>query len=133
MIVAKDKLGVTTYFEDKKLIESTYKGRVDMSMSFDHLNKVAKFYETHEIRGAIIDLRELFGSFVKVMDYLLETFYPIAQKSGIKAQALVVTDDLIMKSLSGKLQNLASEFNITARVFNSREEAEEWMDSILTN
>lgn len=132
MIVAKDKLGVTEFFEDKKLIESTYKGRVDTTMSFDHLNKVAKFYSAHEIKGAIIDLTGLYGSFVKVMDYLSGSFYPIAQKSGLKAQAFILTDDLIIKNMASKLQGLTVKFGIEAKTFYSKEEARHWIEPIIT-
>lgn len=131
MIVAKDKLGVTKYTEDLKLIESTYKGRVDTEMSAVHLSKVAEFYSKNEIRGAIIDLRGLYGSFVKMMDYLVDTFYPIAQKSGMKAQAFIIRDDLIIKNLADKLKQLTPTFNIKARIFSTPQEAKVWIESII--
>lgn len=131
MIVAKDKLGVTKYTEDIKLIESTYKGRVDTDMSVAHLSKVAEFYSKNEIRGAIIDLRGLYGSFLKVMEYLVDTFYPIAQKSGMRAQAFVITDDLIIKSMADKLKQVTPTFNIKASVFSTPQEAKVWIESII--
>lgn len=131
MIVAKDKLGVTEYIEDLKLIESTYKGRVDTDLSVVHLSKVAEFYSKNEIRGAVIDLRGLYGSFVKVMEYLVDTFYPIAKKSGMKAQAFVITDDIIIKTMAEKLKDVTPKFNIEARVFSTPKEARSWIDSII--
>lgn len=131
MIIVKDKLGTTEFKSDKKLIRSIYKGRVDTDMSFEHLGKVVEFYRTNEVNGAIIDLRQLYGSFAKIMGYLSQNFYPIAKKSGLKAQAFIVKDDLIIKNLASKLEDLTTNFNIRARIFYKKEDAEEWMDSIL--
>jgi len=130
MVAVEDKLGLTEYIEEKHLIISTYKGRVDNQMSFDHLGAVINFYKKHSVTAAIIDLRELYGSFIKVMDYLGETFYPVALKSGLKAQAFIVTDDLIIKNLTKKLESITIKFNIEAHTFASIEEANIWIDDI---
>jgi len=131
MIVVEDKLGITKYLEDKKIIVSAYKGRVDIDMSFDHLAKVIEFYKHNEVRAAIIDLRELYGSFAVVMDYLGKAFYPIAIKSGLKAQAYILKNDLIIENLASKLQMLTKKFNVEARTFYTKEEANQWINSII--
>lgn len=130
MIVVKDKLGLTEYIEEQHLIISTYKGRVDNEMSFDHLKAVISFYKEHSVTAAIIDLRELYGSFIKVMDYLGESFYPVAVKSGLKAQAFIVTDDLIIRNLTKKLESITVNFNIEAKTFASIEGAKKWINKI---
>ncbi len=131
MIVAKDKLALTEYIKAKKLIISTYKGRVDKDMSFVHLVKVKEFYTNNQVNVAIIDLRELYGSFINVMDYLAQSFYPVAVKSGLKAQAFVITDDLIIENMASKLVELTSKFDIKARTFSTKRKAEEWIDTII--
>ena len=127
MIVAEDKLGKTEYVKDIKLIISTYRGRVDKAMSFDHLGKVIEFYKNNEVKYAIINLLELYGSFAPVMEYLESSFYPVAIKSGLKAQAIIVTDDLIIKNLTNKLKAITSRFSVDARTFATKEEAMKWL------
>ncbi len=131
MIIVEDKLGKTEYLEDKKIIASTYKGRVDRDMSFDHLAKVIEFYKNNEVQAAIIDLTQLYGSFAVIMEYLGKSFYPIAVKSGLKAQAYILKDDLIIENLASKLQSLTKKFKIEAQTFNTKEEAVVWIDSII--
>ena len=131
MVIVEDYLGITKFQKKKKLIESTYKGRVDKDMSFDHLAKVVDFYSNNEVNAAIIDLRQLYGSFAKVMEYLSGSFYPVAVKSGLKAQAFILHDDLIIKHLTEKLEVITANFGIMARIFNTKEEAQEWLNSFL--
>ena len=131
MIVVKDKIGLTEYLEDKKLIISTYKGIVESDLSFSHLSKVVAFYKVNEVKGAVIDLQNLYGSFVRVMEYLTESFYPIASKSGLKAQAYILKDDLIIKNMAEKLKILGKKFNIEARTFSNKEEALKWIESVI--
>lgn len=131
MVIVEDSLGITRFQKKHKLIESIYRGRVDKDMSFNHLAKVVDFYQNNEVNAAIIDLRELYGSFAKVMEYLSGSFYPIVVKSGLKAQAFILDDDLIIKNLTGKLEIITANFNIETRTFNNKKEAEEWVKSFL--
>ncbi len=129
MLVVKDHIGKTLFEQDTKRIISTYKGRVNKEISLVHLEKVAKFYQQNEVHTAIIDLREIYGSFVKILSYLGESFYPMAIKSGLKAQAFVITDDLIIKNLTKKIAHITDTYDVQARTFATCEEAAVWLDT----
>ncbi len=127
MIVVNDQMGLTEYIESERLIISSYKGRVDHEASIAHLSAVIDFYKQHEVKAAIIDLREVFGSFFKIMEYLSDSFYPIALKSGLKAQAFVLTDDIIIKNLTKKLGIITSTFDVKSKTFATKEDAKKWL------
>lgn len=78
----------------------------------------------------MVDVSTVLGSFAKVLAFLESDYYPVAIKNGLKVQAYVASDDLIIKNLSARLEMMASMFNIKSDVFKTRDEAEEWVKSI---
>lgn len=127
MIIAQNKLATTTFYPDIKLLISVYKGRVKIDLALEHLANVVEFYITNSVNGSVADLHQLLGSYAKVMDYLVESYYPAAVKSGLKIQAYVVSQDLINENLGGRLDELASKFGIKSAVFSDRKQAEAWV------
>lgn len=131
MIIAQNKLATTTFFDEKKKLVSLYKGRVNIDLALEHLANVVEFYHSNSVNGSVADLHKLVGSYAKVMDYLVESYYPAAVKSGLKIQAYVVSQDLINENLGFRLDGLAAKFGILSSVFTSRKEAETWVDNYL--
>lgn len=131
MIVAQNKLATTTFDKTRRLLESTYVGRVNIDLALEHLANVVEFYTKNEVQGSIANLSRLIGSYVKVIDYLVESYYPAATKSGLKVQAYVVSKDLINENLGNELDALAKKFGITSVVFTNKEEAEAWVNQQL--
>ena len=133
MVITENKLASTSYYETEKMLISVYKGRVNINLALEHLANVVEFYTKNTVYGSVADLSQLHGSFAKVIDYLVESYYPSAVKSGLKIQAYVVSEDLIIENLGFKLDKLASEFNIKSAVFNSRKQAETWVKDYLNS
>lgn len=133
MIIAQNKLATTTFNPDTKLLISVYKGRVNIEWALEHLAKVVEFYNSNLVNGSVADLHQLLGSYAKVLDYLVESYYPAAVKSGLKIQAYVVSQDLINENLGVKLDGLASKFEIKSAVFNNRQQGEAWVNDYLNS
>jgi len=129
MIIAKNAL-VTTYFNsEEKILLSEYEGRVKIDLALEHLAELVNFYNHNEVRGSVADLSKLHGSFAKVTDYLVTSYYPAASKSGLQCQAYVVSKDLIIENLGFRLNALANKFNIKSIVGTSRDNAEKWVQN----
>lgn len=127
MIIAENKLARTFFFSEEKFLISEYKGRVKIDLALEHLAQVVSFYDKYEVKGSIADLSKLHGSFAKVTDYLVASYYPAAAKSGLQCQAYVVSKDLIIENLGFRLNGLANKFNIRSIVGTSRMDAEKWV------
>jgi hypothetical protein len=133
MIIAENKLGISTYNKDEKTLVSVYKGRVNIHLALEHLAKIAAFYKENEVFGAIVDIKEVYGSFAKIFGYMKETLNPAAVKSGLKCQVFVLSEDLIVKNLGIKLKEMAEYFHFKTKVFSDRKEAEVWVKKTLMN
>ncbi len=124
--VTKNKIATTVFHVEEKTLVSEYVGRVDIELALIHLKEVAKFYSTNEVRGSIVDLSRVFGSFAKVLDYLGGEGFPIAKKSGLCCLCYVVKDDLIIENLAKRLKFAVASHSIGVKVFKNRLEAENW-------
>ncbi len=127
MIIAQNKLGTTVYNKNNKMLVSVYKGRITIGLALEHLASIVEFYKNNEVLGSVVDIKEMYGSFAKIFEYMKETYYPVAIKSGLKCQGFVVSEDLIVNNLSSKLKEMATLFNLKSKVFSERDEAEAWI------
>ena len=116
-IISQNKLGTTYFDPDQKILVSVYKGRAIISLALEHLANIVDFYANNEVKGAVVDVKEVHGSFVKVLNYMRDTLNPVAVKSGLTCQVYVLSEDLIITNLGIKLKELAKSFNINSEVF----------------
>lgn len=128
MIVTKNSMAVTHFYEEDNLLVSVYKGRVKVELVIEHLSKIIDFYQDNSGKQfrSVVDVSMVLGSFAKVFEFLDNKYYPIAVKCGLVCQAYVASDDLIIKNLSARLEIMASRFNIKSSVFNTLDEAKVW-------
>ncbi|MCF6359477.1 MAG: hypothetical protein L3J29_01800 [Cyclobacteriaceae bacterium] len=129
MIIARNKLGTTFYYKEEMVLLSVYKGRISIDVGLEHLASIVEFYKSNEVLGSVVDIKKMYGSFAKIFEYMKTTYYPFSLKSGLKCQAFVVSEDLIINNLSSKLQGLATSFNLESKVFQDRTKAMAWVKS----
>ncbi len=131
VIVTDNKLCYSVYHTESKILHSTYSGLVNNKANQilfqEHLANGIEFAKENEIRGIIVDIRKLRGSYVKYFDYLESTGYPALKKSGFTHEAIVVSDDLIIANVSRKLVDILTRLRVEARIFTGLREAETWL------
>jgi hypothetical protein len=127
MLVAKNSFVVTHFYSAEKLLVSNYSGRSNVELGLEHLSRVVEFYSKNEVRGSVVDISKIFGSFTKGINFMKEHYYPVAQKSGLTCQAFVIPNDVIVETLSNQLVKMASSFIEKVKLFTDRKEAEKWV------
>ena len=127
MIIAKQDQAITEFIEDNKIIKSIYKGRYNQNSAIEHIDIVIDFYGKNEVKGSIIDMSKGYGSFYQLFEYLAKYYYPVALKSGLLAQAYIVSPDLINSALGQRLGTLSSKYKIESQVFTDVSEGDAWV------
>ncbi len=132
IIITDSELCKSVYYPDRQIIRSVYNGVAsharNRQLFYEHLENALQFAKSHPVKGVIIDLRKIVGSFIQVMQRLDEEYYPaMKQYSGFTHQAIVVPDDLIIKHLSMKLLDLLAHQQVTGKIFYDYNEAEKWL------
>ena len=133
MIIAQNKQGTTEYLPQRKIVVGTYHGKSNEQFAMEHIEKSIRFYQSDSsnVDAVIADVRGLYGSFAKLLDYLSGTFYPVLAKNNVKAQAIIVKDDVIVNHLSGRIARIGERLSIQSRIFYSIHDAENWIKEVL--
>lgn len=131
MIITENKLAISTFNEEFRLVRSTFSGRFDVTLAIDHLEELGEFYFNNKVNASIVDLSNVYGSYAKVLEYVKTTFLPKTKTSGIKWKAYVVSDDVIVAYLSSKLVEGDEHNKILSKVFSQIKDAEKWVTSII--
>lgn len=94
----------------------------------EHLENGQRFSRNHEIPGALVDLRNLRGSYIKLFDLLENEVYPKMKSRGLQTQAFIISDYLLFANVTDKLMEMFARLEITAHVFTDIEEAKIWLE-----
>ncbi len=132
MLIARNSFVTTHFYPQEKILVSVYKGRSNVELGIKHLEAVIEFYSKNEVKGSIVDITKIYGSFSKGVDFLKQSYYPVAVESGLYCQAYVIPNDIIVETLSNKLVSMALSFIEKARAFTDRDKAEEWVKKELS-
>lgn len=127
MIIEQNAIGNTLYDSEKQLLTETYKGRTNIKLILDHFDKIEKFCINNDVEASIVDLRKLYGSFIKLFEIIENTYYPKMKNSGLRFQAVIISNDLIFENLYGKVSQLAEKFGIETAVFHDIDKANLWI------
>lgn len=124
--IAENKQAIFQFDPNRKILKSTYKGIFKYNLAKEIYGELG---DIHFV-AKIADVRKLNGSFMKLMSEFREK-YPILRQHGLKAEAFVVSDDLMINNLVDKLCIQLNEIGIDTFVCTTLEEAENWLEKYL--
>jgi hypothetical protein len=117
------------YFDrSKRIINLQYNGFPDNKSGFEGLRKVMEFSSSNPVRGAINDCLKMKGTFSMVNDFVAKEYMPRLVQNGLKAYAIVLSDDVFTKFSAEQLIQKLGE-NANMRFFNNKQEAQKWVES----
>ena len=127
VIVTDNKSCYSVYETENKLIHSTFKGFVNYGLIMEHLENGQRFSQQNEILGALVDLRTLRGSYIKLFEFLEKKAYPKLKSRGLNTQAFIISEDILIAHVTDKLMDMFSRLNIKAQIFTEIKEARTWL------
>lgn len=133
MILAQNDFGTTFFEEENRILQEHFRGRFNIDLLTDHFEAIENFLESNNAKGSIVDIGKVYGSFYKILEYVENSYFPTLEKSGIRYQAYIIADDLMIKNLIGKVEKLSFQFNIEIKIFYDIEIANTWLQEKLQN
>lgn len=128
MIAVKSGVGISTFYPEKEIIVSVFEGRVKVDVGMEHYKQLYQFHLENSIKGAVIDVSKLYGSFAKLLGFIEESYADVVA-SGLTCCAYVISDDLIINNLIGKVLKIEASLQLKTAIFKDRKETEEWVNS----
>ncbi len=129
--IFSNKMAEIYFDESNKVAMVNYRGLVNYDSFDEVICEVNRISIEFGITGLVVDMRKLCGSFHRIIEYARDTGYPLLIKNGLKAQAQIICDDLILTNLSNKAQVIIRELGVEYEIFLDRTEGEEWLSSVL--
>ncbi len=129
--IFSNKMAEIYFDESNKVAMINYRGIVNYDCFDEVIEEVNRISMEFGIIGVVVDMSKFCGSFHRILEYAKDTGYPLLIKNGLKAQAQIICDDLILKNLSYKAQKIIRELGVKYEIFHNRTEGEEWLSSFL--
>lgn len=131
MIIEQNKFGITSIDTEKQILHEHFGGRFNINLLNVHFKAIENFLKLKKARGSMVDIRKVYGSFAKILEYVEFSYFPALEQGGVHYQAFIVPDDLIFQNLIEKVKNISLQFNIEIQIFDDREQASSWLQEKL--
>ncbi len=130
-LIFSNKMADIYYSTTSRKMTVIYHGLVDYDLLQEIIEAINQVATETGICGALTDICKLRGSFHRLLGYMEESGFPLLIKHGLKFQAQIISDDIIMQNLSKKVEGILISLGVNFTTFYNREEAEEWLDKAL--
>ncbi len=115
------------YCPANKMMVAIYHGIVEYSLFQDIISIVNTTAIEQGISGGLSDVTQLRGSYQRFLGYMEETEFPLLIEKGYRAQAQIISDDLIMINLSDKVEDIMTSLGVNFKSFKERSKGKEWL------
>ncbi len=130
-LIFSNKVADIYYYPNNKMLIAIYHGLVEYNLLQEIIELINATAVDKGIAGALADVTKLRGSYQRLLGYMEDTGAPLLIENGYIAQAQIISDDLIMKNLSAKVEKIMTSLSVNFKVFTDRKEGEEWLNKVL--
>lgn len=114
MIICDNKFGVSEFFPEQKKVVCVYHGKADKELALKHLESILEYYKEGSRDVDFCHCRHKKHLWILYeMGYLAQTFYPAIRQTSLKAQVIVVKDDVIVNHLASKLMLITESLKLS--------------------
>lgn len=131
MILEQNNFGISSFDKKKGILQEQFRGRFNIDMLTDHFEAIDNFLKSNKAKGSIVDIGKVYGSFYKILEYVELAYFPTLERSGIRYQAYIISEDLMIQNLINRVKELSTQFNIEIQIFYDRELANSWLQEKL--
>jgi len=124
--VFENSFGKAFYDNENAIVHESYDGVVKPELAVEVVQSVKDFGEKNEIKGDIINLTKVSGTFTGINEYLAKEFFPVMIERGCVAFAMVLSNDIFTEFAANSLVKKLGVAEI--QLFNSLEEGTKWVN-----
>ena len=127
LLVFTNKMADIYFHPEKKILSVVYNGLVEYDLFEEVIEEVNNLAAKKGVHGTLADVSMLRGSFYRLLEYMEEIGFPLLIDHGLKLQAQIISDDLIMKNLIAKVNEMLASLGVKTKNFENRNEGFEWL------
>ena len=131
MKIHENGFGSSWYDEQTLILHETYTGLINVKLAIDATTKNLEFCQNNTIKGDLIDLSQMKGTFTAINDYLEKEYFPFFIGKGCVAIAIVYSDDVFTQFAVDDI--LRRTGSAEMKVFDDMENATHWIEEKIQN
>ena len=124
--IFENSFGKAFYDKNTAMVHESYDGVVNPELAVEVVQSVKDFGVDNKIKGDIINLTNVSGTFTGINDYLAEEFFPVLIERGCVAFAMILSNDIFTGFAANSLVKKLGVAEI--QLFNSLKEGTEWVN-----
>jgi len=130
-LIFTNKMADIYFHPEPKILSVVYNGLVEYDLFEEVIEAVNNTAKTNGVHGTLADVSRLRGSFHRLLQYMEEIGFPLLVDHGLRIQAQIISDDIIMKNLISKVNKMLASLGVETRNFEDRKEGFEWLKKAL--
>jgi hypothetical protein len=127
VLIHKNRCSKSDYDPDKCVLQIEFVGIVDKDQILEQFQSISEFVEINRVVGTISDLRKLYGSPIKLFDFMREFYFPFLIECGLQAECVLVREDHIIKNVGLKWVNMVKGMGLKSDLFENNIVACKWL------
>ena len=124
--IFENSFGKAFYDKNTAMVHESYDGVVNPELAVEVIQSVKDFGVDNKIKGDIINLTKVSGTFTGINDYLAKEFFPVLIERGCVAFAMILSKDVFVEFAANSLVKKLGAAEV--QLFNSLEEGTKWVD-----
>ena len=124
--IFENSFGKAFYDKNTAIVHESYAGVVNPKLAVEVVQSVKDFGENNKIKGDIINLSDVRGTFTGINDYLAKEFFPVLIERGCVAFAMILSHDIFTEFAANSLVKKLGVAEI--QLFNSLKEGTKWVN-----
>lgn len=126
-LIFKNKCSQSEYNADLFVLNIEFRGIIDRDQIIDQFQIISEFAEEHKVIGTVSNLCNMYGSPVRLFDFMREFYFPFLIEFGLIAEAVVVREDHIVRNVGLKWVDMLKEMGLESSIFEDFDEAYVWL------
>lgn len=130
VLIHENNFAKALYDKENKVLRVDYTGIVNVNLAIENFEAIIAKLPQYPLRAGIFNCIHMKGTFTKVNDWLNSVWYPAIIPQGYVCWSMATTDVFTLFAATILINKLTPK-EITAKVFNSVDKAEDWVMNYL--
>lgn len=123
--IFENSFGRAFYDRENAIVHESYDGVVNPELAVEVVQSVKDFGAENNVKGDVINLTKVRGTFTGINEYLSKEFFPVMVDRGCVAFGMILSRDIFTEFAAN---SLVKELGIAElQLFNSLQEGTDWV------
>lgn len=131
ILIHRNNCSTSEYDSENYVLHIEFISIIDKDQILEQFQNISEFVEKNRVLGTISDLRKLYGSPIKLFDFMKEFYFPFLMIYGLQAECVLIREDHMIKNVGSKWVDMLGEMGLQSDIFENIIVACNWLNNII--